>query len=154
MRTLQGSPAVGSGTSRVDGSSGIHPLPACLLRPACCGLCRHSAPLLPLPLPLPPTTLCCCSKTRHRLWFENPAVSRPIREDSSGSAAAAGGDQRLFPRECREAVSEPLAAAGCNLLAVCLLVCPNAHLPAALLPAAWGLAMRLCCMHHALWSIA
>lgn len=41
-------------------------------------------------------------KTRHRFWFENPAVGRPIREDTG---AAAGGDQRLFPRECREAVS-------------------------------------------------
>ena len=39
-------------------------------------------------------------KTRHRFWWENPVVGRPIREDAAG-----GGDQRLFPRECREAVS-------------------------------------------------
>lgn len=43
-----------------------------------------------------------CSKTRHRFWFENPTVARPIREDAG--SLAAGGDQRLFPRECREAV--------------------------------------------------
>jgi hypothetical protein len=43
-----------------------------------------------------------CSKTLHRFWFENPAVARPVREDSG--AGAASGDQRLFPRECREAV--------------------------------------------------
>ncbi len=43
-----------------------------------------------------------CSKTRHRFWFENPTVARPIREE--GGSLAAGGDQRLFPRECREAV--------------------------------------------------
>jgi len=55
---------------------------------------------LPLPLHLP----LACSKTRHRFWFENPQVSRPIREDAGSMAA--GGDQRLFPRECREAVSE------------------------------------------------
>lgn len=39
------------------------------------------------------------SKQLHRFWLENPAVSKPVKED-----AAAGADQRLFPRECREAV--------------------------------------------------
>ena len=54
---------------------------------------------MPAPPLLPPLLL--HSQRTHRFWFENPAVSRPIREESS---LAAGADQRLFPRECREAV--------------------------------------------------
>ncbi|EFN59491.1 hypothetical protein CHLNCDRAFT_138110, partial [Chlorella variabilis] len=53
------------------------------------------------------------SKTRHRFWFENPSVSRPIREDSG---AAASGDQRLFPRECREARTTYKAPFTCDLV--------------------------------------
>lgn len=36
----------------------------------------------------------------HRFWFENATVGRPVKEDA-GSAI----EQRLLPRECREAVS-------------------------------------------------
>ncbi|KAL4859361.1 DNA-directed RNA polymerase I subunit 2 [Chlorella vulgaris] len=53
------------------------------------------------------------TKTRHRFWFENPAVSRPIREDVG---AAAAGDQRLFPRECREAGTTYKAPFTCDLV--------------------------------------
>lgn len=42
------------------------------------------------------------TKQAYRFWFENAVVTRPIK-DGEGSAASA--DQRLFPRECREAVS-------------------------------------------------
>ena len=55
-------------------------------------------------LPPPPLRLSPCSNTRHRFWFENPVVGRPIREESA-AAAMTSADQRLFPRECREAVS-------------------------------------------------
>ena len=34
----------------------------------------------------------------YRVWFENPDVRRPLKEDGQAS------DERLFPRECREAV--------------------------------------------------
>ena len=40
---------------------------------------------------------------RHRIWFENPRVSRPVKDDASGLA-----DKRLFPRDCREAVCSML----------------------------------------------
>ncbi|PSC76790.1 DNA-directed RNA polymerase I subunit 2 isoform X1 [Micractinium conductrix] len=54
------------------------------------------------------------AKTRHRFWFKNPAVSRPIRDDAGSMAA--GGDQRLFPRECREAGTTYKAAFQCDLV--------------------------------------
>lgn len=54
------------------------------------------------------------TKTRHRFWFENPAVSRPIRDDAGSMAA--GGDQRLFPRECREAGTTYKAPFTCDLV--------------------------------------
>ena len=38
----------------------------------------------------------------HRLWFENPRVARPVKEDALGLA-----DKRLLPRDCREAVCPP-----------------------------------------------
>jgi hypothetical protein len=31
------------------------------------------------------------------VWFENPRVARPLRDDAAGAA-----DNRLFPRDCRE----------------------------------------------------
>ena len=36
---------------------------------------------------------------RHRVWFENPRVARPVKDDAAGLA-----DKRLFPRDCREGV--------------------------------------------------
>ncbi|KAL4423560.1 hypothetical protein ABPG77_004600, partial [Micractinium sp. CCAP 211/92] len=54
------------------------------------------------------------TKTRHRFWFENPTVARPIREE--GGSLAAGGDQRLFPRECREAGTTYKAPFSCDLV--------------------------------------
>lgn len=36
---------------------------------------------------------------RARVWFENPRVARPLKDDAAGAA-----DKRLFPRDCREAV--------------------------------------------------
>jgi hypothetical protein len=78
------------------------------------------------PAVIPCTSLTClpaCSKTRHRFWFENPAVSRPIREDVG---AAAAGDQRLFPRECREAVR--WLPCSSDLLPLLLLLLLAAHL--------------------------
>ena len=33
------------------------------------------------------------------MWFENPRVAKPVRDDASGAA-----DNRLFPRDCREEV--------------------------------------------------
>lgn len=41
---------------------------------------------------------------RHRFWFENAVVGRPVRED-----AGAALEQRLLPRECREAVRASVA---------------------------------------------
>ncbi|CAL8465829.1 g5365 [Coccomyxa elongata] len=35
---------------------------------------------------------------RARVWFENPRVARPLKDDAAGAA-----DKRLFPRDCREA---------------------------------------------------
>lgn len=46
----------------------------------------------------------------HRFWFENAAIGRPVKDDAGSAAAAA--DQRLFPRECREAVSLSRRIAG------------------------------------------
>jgi hypothetical protein len=40
------------------------------------------------------------TERRHQIWFENPRVSRPVKEDNVGAA-----DKRLFPRDCREGVS-------------------------------------------------
>jgi DNA-directed RNA polymerase I subunit RPA2 len=48
--------------------------------------------------------------TRHRLWFENPVVGRPTKEDQ------AAVDNRLFPRECREAGTTYKAAFSCDLV--------------------------------------
>ena len=48
------------------------------------------------------------TKETFRFWVENAVVGRPTKDD----AASASIDQRLFPRECREAVSSaasPLA---------------------------------------------
>lgn len=36
---------------------------------------------------------------RVRVWFENPRIARPLKDDAAGAA-----DKRLFPRDCREAV--------------------------------------------------
>lgn len=38
------------------------------------------------------------TKQVHRVWFESPAIGRPLRDDS------AGRQERLFPRDCRESV--------------------------------------------------
>jgi len=43
-----------------------------------------------------------------RFWLENAVVGRPTKED----AAAATMDQRLFPSECRESVSNAAALHG------------------------------------------
>ncbi len=40
------------------------------------------------------------TKKRHRVWFESPVLGRPVKDDATGVA-----DKRLFPRDCREAVS-------------------------------------------------
>ena len=37
-----------------------------------------------------------------RFWLEDPVLSKPIKEDAGPAM-----DNRLFPRECREAVSQP-----------------------------------------------
>ncbi len=39
------------------------------------------------------------TRQTHRIWFESPAVGRPLRDDGGGR------HERLFPRDCREAVS-------------------------------------------------
>ena len=39
------------------------------------------------------------TRQTHRIWFESPAVGRPLRDDGGGR------QERLFPRDCREAVS-------------------------------------------------
>lgn len=38
------------------------------------------------------------TKQIHRIWFESPAIGRPLRDDT------AGRQERLFPRDCRESV--------------------------------------------------
>lgn len=40
------------------------------------------------------------TRNRHRYWFENPIIGRPVKD-----IVSAGSDERLFPTECREAVS-------------------------------------------------
>ncbi|KAL0055264.1 hypothetical protein WJX82_009622 [Trebouxia sp. C0006] len=37
------------------------------------------------------------TRQTHRIWFESPAVGRPLRDDGGGR------HERLFPRDCREA---------------------------------------------------
>ena len=39
------------------------------------------------------------TQQRHRIWYENPAIGRPLRDDGGGRF------ERMFPRDCREAVS-------------------------------------------------
>jgi hypothetical protein len=59
------------------------------------------------------TSICCaacirgCLQIEHpvtkqvfRFWFESPVVSMPTKDD-----APPGADTRLYPRDCREAVS-------------------------------------------------
>ena len=48
---------------------------------------------------------------RHRVWFENPRVARPLREDAAGAA-----DNRLFPRDCRE---EARGVTVCSCMRLC-----------------------------------
>ncbi|KAK9863838.1 hypothetical protein WJX84_009250, partial [Apatococcus fuscideae] len=38
------------------------------------------------------------TRNRHRFWFENPIIGRPVKD-----LVSAGTDERLFPTECREA---------------------------------------------------
>lgn len=40
------------------------------------------------------------TKQIHRYWFENPRVAKPYHEN------AVGDEARLFPRDCREGVSD------------------------------------------------
>ncbi len=50
------------------------------------------------------------TKHRHRFWFENPVIGRPLKD-----LVTAGVDERLFPTECREAVrcSESICMHAC-----------------------------------------
>ena len=48
------------------------------------------------------------TKQTHRVWFENPQIGRPLKED-----VAAGADRRLFPRDCREGVRPLCTRQGC-----------------------------------------
>ena len=59
------------------------------------------------------------TKQTHRVWFENPQIGRPLKED-----VAAGADRRLFPRDCREGVRlHCTVCQGCREEQLCL------HLP-------------------------
>lgn len=44
------------------------------------------------------------TKSTTSFWFEDPTLSKPVREDISPNT-----DPRLFPRECREAVRQLLS---------------------------------------------
>ncbi len=72
-----------------------------------------------------------------RFWFEDPVLSKPIKEDAGPNM-----DNRLFPRECREAVS-PGARGVFNTLSSLSCTRSNYHQSARCLEAEWRRAVKI-----------
>lgn len=66
---------------------------------ALCAAAITQPPPANTPKPPPPKVDHPVTRQVHRFWFEAPTIGKPFHEHALGDEA------RLFPRDCREAVS-------------------------------------------------